>query len=177
MICRRVPASIFLFCSCATCSKAFTWRYLASIVGLLMTTSVSPALTHSPSSTRKESMRPGSFPLMRISVASICPCSTIGCRLISNIPMIDTTTVTIKITMNVMLIVLLLIFILYKYKVWSISLNFQFSFYQTVPVFRIAPAGSSVQHRTHNMPPDGPRVRLPACFRHLSLLCLWPCLR
>ena len=56
-------------------------------------------------------MRPGSFPLIRISVASICPCSTMGCRLISNIPMADTATVTANMTMNVMLMVLLLIFI------------------------------------------------------------------
>ena len=54
---------------------------------------------------------PGSFPLMRISVASTCPCSTIGCRLISDIPITDTPTVTINTTMNAMLMVLLLIFI------------------------------------------------------------------
>ena len=54
------------------------FRYLASIVGLLMTTSVSPACTQSPSRTRNESTRPGSLPLIRISVVSICPWSTRG---------------------------------------------------------------------------------------------------
>ena len=105
---RRVPASIFLFCSWATCSRAFTWRYLASMVGLLMTTSVSPAFTQSPSCTRKESTRPGSFPLIRISVASTCPCRTRGCRLMSNMPASEMMTVAARIMTNAMLMLLLL---------------------------------------------------------------------
>ena len=83
---RRVPASIFLFCCTATCSKAFTCWYLAYISGLLITTRVSPWCTQSPSRTKNVSIRPGSFPLIRISVASACPWRTNGCLCINIIP-------------------------------------------------------------------------------------------
>ena len=51
---------------------------------------------------------------MRFSCSSIFLCNraySIGCRLISDIPITDTPTVTINTTMNAMLMVLLLIFI------------------------------------------------------------------
>ena len=73
-----------------TSQSGFSALSLASASGLLITTSVSPAATRSPSSTRKRSIRPGNLPEIRISVASICPCNTTGLRSSRIIPITET---------------------------------------------------------------------------------------
>ncbi len=82
---------------------AFTCSYLASASGLLITTSVSPFRTFCPSSTKKVSIRPGSLPEMRISVASICPCRMTGLRPSIQMPNAETITTTTRMTTNAML--------------------------------------------------------------------------
>ena len=155
MICLRVPASIFLFCSTATCFNASTWRYLASTVGLLMTTSVSPCFTHWPSSTRKVSMRPGSLPLMRISVASACPCKTRGWWRMAIIPMTVKSATATSTTMNAILKVLPFLdsefsisyYYFIGYSVHSISISFLlFSVMGREVTFFMLPNCSGIPH-------------------------------